>query len=480
MATRPISEEIIPLAAEDKFLIISVRDAKSLCPNIYDADILSGAIELAKPLTGDLIPLFDLRGLPVLYNDVQEFIDTVAGTGAHILVSPQTLQSLDAELLNKKYCGQIISAKGNAYKTKLFNLYDLRGCPEDSSDNILQRVADDVLLHINQNEVNIDDHGDDTLAEAPLPTLAEMETLLSAEVIKKTISRNLAGKLSGGVSSNDLARSFKLYVPKLYEVMSGERSLFNLSDDRSIIHYYLQSALIHGFLRNLHQNSLLAEYVITLAGDKVSCSPYHASGMHYAETKNDSTLLLGRPAVFAHRTNAVFSAEISSFERLINTSDVKESQLQKFLEAHPSFLRGLNYSNIYPQLVLERDDNTPLKPDFILEPLDDGWCDILDLKLPTQPIIVGRKDRATLAAGISEVISQLREYAAYFEQDKYRKWVKEKYGLRVYRPRLIAVVGRDMRTMEEAEIRRAMTAYENLHIMTFDQLANHAKNRLLI
>jgi hypothetical protein len=37
-----------------------------------------------------------------------------------------------------------------------------------------------------------------------------------------------------------------------------------------------------------------------------------------------------------------------------------------------------------------------------------------------------------------------------------------------------------MKRMAEEEVRRAMTAYEDLQIMTFDQLVTHAKSRLLI
>ena len=62
-----------------------------------------------------------------------------------------------------------------------------------------------------------------------------------------------------------------------------------------------------------------------------------------------------------------------------------------------------------------------------------------------------------LAAGLHEVAAQLREYAAYFEQSKYQKFVEEKYGLRVYKPRLIAIVGRDMKQMTDDQFRRAMT-----------------------
>lgn len=233
------------------------------------------------------------------------------------------------------------------------------------------------------------------------------------------------------------------------------------------------------FVRSIHQHSLLVEFAMVLEGDQLTLSPYHGHAIHSIENGNKE-VLVGRPAAIAKKTAAVFTTEISEFERLINSPDTHERHLQAFLEQHPNFLRGLNYENIYPQLVLERDGQGPLKPDFILEPYADSFCDILDIKLPSQNLIVGKKDRATLAAGLHEVAAQLREYAAYFEERKYQKFVQDTYGIRLYRPRLIAVVGRDMKQMNDQQFRRAMTMYENLQIMTFDELLRHARRRLLI
>jgi hypothetical protein len=218
---------------------------------------------------------------------------------------------------------------------------------------------------------------------------------------------------------------------------------------------------------------------MALEGNQLTLTPYHGHAIHNIDN-GDKEVLVGRPATIAERTAAVFTTQISEFERLINAPDTQERHLQAFLEQHPNFLRGLNYENIYPQLVLERDGQGSLKPDFILEPYADSFCDILDIKLPSQNLIVGRKDRATLAAGLHEVAAQLREYAAYFEERKYQKFVQDKYGIRLYRPRLIAIVGRDMKQMNDQEFRRAMTMYENLQIMTFDELLRHARRRLLI
>ena len=86
-----ITEDQVPLAAEDRFLIVSIQKAASLCPGTDAAVALGVAIKEAKPFLGDLTPLFDLRGLPSIYNDVDGFIACVARASedSHILVNAQ-------------------------------------------------------------------------------------------------------------------------------------------------------------------------------------------------------------------------------------------------------------------------------------------------------------------------------------------------------------------------------------------------------
>ena len=271
----------------------------------------------------------------------------------------------------------------------------------------------------------------------------------------------------GDISYSDVARG----------VLS--KGAYMALDDPRGWGYRFMCAELAGVIHSIHRQSLLVEFTMSLVRDRITLSPYHSHAIHEIETRHE-TVLVGRPAIIAQKTGAVFSPEIAEFERLINDPDTKERHLQVFLEQHPNFLKGLNYENIYPQLVLERDDDGGLKPDFILEPFADGFCDILDIKLPSQKVVVGGKNRKHLAAGLHEVAAQLREYATYFEQDKYRKFVHQKYGLRLYWPRLIAIVGRDMKQMKDEQIRRAMTDYVDLQFMTFDELVRHARRRLLI
>ncbi|MGH9962319.1 MAG: hypothetical protein ACREBC_35245, partial [Pyrinomonadaceae bacterium] len=63
----------------------------------------------------------------------------------------------------------------------------------------------------------------------------------------------------------------------------------------------------------------------------------------------------------------------------------KEGDLQTFFEKHPHFLLRGEYKRLYPQVFLSNADTAigDLKPDFLLERIDTGLCDIWDIKLPT-------------------------------------------------------------------------------------------------
>lgn len=464
---REISEDQVPLAGEDRFLIISIKKAESLVPGINQASALGDAIKLANPLLGNLTPVFDLRGLPSIYNDVEVFIDEVATPGSHVLVNSRTAEQIEIDEFARRKSLTVLRAKGSSYRARHFDMSDLDTSYEN--DDPFVALAEEIA-----------DEFSYTKQSGP-PTRKDLRRALTKDRLISIIKSSFSSEPWNGVTPEAFARSIKAYFPSL------ERALAEIDDDYNPtgpapynIEYYLRSALFHAFLRKLLRNSLMVELVMTTDGNSISCSPYHASALYGIQRPTESGVLIGRPGQFSQKTNAVFSNELTEFQQLINDKGVSEQQIQSFLEKHHSFLRGLNYSNVYPQLVLDRDDGSSLRPDFILEPFDDEWCDILDIKLPQKSVIVGRDDRKTLAAAIHEVAAQLTTYAAYFDEEKHRKFVREKYGLKVYKPRLIAVVGRSIADMGDPDMRRAMTMYNDVKVMTFDDLARHAQSRLLI
>jgi hypothetical protein len=479
-----LSESQIPVAAEDRFVIVAVRDAPKLCPPYEAAEVFASALQQAKSFLGDIIPVFDFRGLEVFYSDVREFIAGFETRRPHVLVNKSDLGQVEAMGLREKGF-KVITARGDSQSTTPLPLAEFYQVKEErrhagSRDDPIEKLAIDLETFIALASAPSTDDGhpgqfdrmDDFLdRDAKLSRRIFDSTLPSLTHIIEDHTRDF-----GSITPGEIARSFHEFIPVILRDWRRRREMGNMG----LLTHYLRAAYLVSFLRKIHHHSLLVEFAMVSRGGDVICLPYHGHAVHEVQMPRKADILVGRPAVLAKTTGALMTAEIRGLSMLVNNTGTREREIQTFLEQHPNFLRGLNYKNIYPQLVLQREGAGSLIPDFILEPFDGAWCDILDVKLPRQKLVIGSNDRATLAAGIHEVVAQLREYSAYFEQEKYRKYVEQRFGLRLYRPRLIALVGRDMNQMETPEFRRAMSAYDNVTILTFDDLIKHSHSRLLI
>jgi hypothetical protein len=175
-----------------------------------------------------------------------------------------------------------------------------------------------------------------------------------------------------------------------------------------------------------------------------------------------------------------FRSAILALERLLNDPRVQERQIEQLLLENPLFLRGLNYGNVYSQVVLPREGAPDLRPDLIAEPLGERWADIIDLKRPLGTILVGSESRVRLAGALTEAAAQLREYRAYFDDRALAKRVETELGIRCYKPKMVVIVGRDPSRYSADQQRRAMTAYPDLEIVTYDQLLRIARDQLLL
>jgi hypothetical protein len=116
----------------------------------------------------------------------------------------------------------------------------------------------------------------------------------------------------------------------------------------------------------------------------------------------------------------------------------------------------------------------------MVQPVGEEWWDILDLKLPEIPMIVGQPDRKTYSALVHSLVAQLKTYAAAFDDPRVAKRVEQKYGIRAYKPKVVGIIGREVLPKGDREIRRAMTAYTDIEVMTFDRMREILHSRLLI
>ena len=178
--------------------------------------------------------------------------------------------------------------------------------------------------------------------------------------------------------------------------------------------------------------------------------------------------------VYSSETRALEIA-IDELESLINGGTIKEADLQDFFERNPDFIKSDEYKAAHSRIVLSREQEEPLKPDFVLEPVDQGrLCDLLDLKLPSAQIFVLKARRQRFSAAVMEACAQLREYALYFDEDKNRRFVEEHYGLTAYKPRMFVVIG-TRGTVSPIQLRNMELDSPGLNVRTYDDVLARMK-----
>jgi hypothetical protein len=181
--------------------------------------------------------------------------------------------------------------------------------------------------------------------------------------------------------------------------------------------------------------------------------------------------------VYSSETKALEIA-IEEFENLINSSNTKEADIQHFFEKNPDFIKNDEYKRAHSRVVLTREEAEPLKPDFVLEPADQSrLCDLLELKLPSAQIFVLKKRRERFSADVLEACAQLREYAHYFDEERNRRFVKEKYGLAAYKPRMFVIIGR-RGSLNPIQLRNIELDTPGLNLRTYDEIATRMKAKV--
>ncbi|EPS7820601.1 Shedu anti-phage system protein SduA domain-containing protein [Acinetobacter baumannii] len=165
---------------------------------------------------------------------------------------------------------------------------------------------------------------------------------------------------------------------------------------------------------------------------------------------------------------------INRFIELWGNSESSEPQITQFLaQEENQFILTMSLGAVdiasEKECIWQSEDRPNIRPDFFIS--KGNRVDIVEFKLPSLKgnAVVGKENRESFSATLQSYISQTRVYSSYFDDPNNRKWVKDNYGLDVYKPRRILIVGRrnDFTTDEWREI---MSDYRDLEIMTFDDL----------
>jgi hypothetical protein len=70
-----LSENSLPIAYEDKFLVIRLAESASLAPHPDAAIALGSLISAHLEAAPQVVVTLDFRGLSEIYNDVHDFVD---------------------------------------------------------------------------------------------------------------------------------------------------------------------------------------------------------------------------------------------------------------------------------------------------------------------------------------------------------------------------------------------------------------------
>lgn len=167
---------------------------------------------------------------------------------------------------------------------------------------------------------------------------------------------------------------------------------------------------------------------------------------------------------------------ILALEDLIN-SDAKEQEFQYFFEENNEFLLAMgDYIKIHPQLIMSEDGGRQSRPDFFLEKMDSGFCDICDLKRPNKELVRYQKNRVRFRDAIMEAASQLTTYKDWFDDSVNRATFYDRYNLRAFRPNVVVIIGRK-HSFEDDVKRLELESNLQSHITlkTYDDIVSGAR-----
>lgn len=168
--------------------------------------------------------------------------------------------------------------------------------------------------------------------------------------------------------------------------------------------------------------------------------------------------------------------EVEALESLLNKQDASEADFQRFFEDHPHFLSQLAIP--MPHVQLRDGAGKLLVPDFILKPVvatqrDSRW-EVLDLKKPQVPLLVGKGTRRQLSHAVQKAITQLREYGDYFSDPRNTSAIEHALGHRLRRPKMGVLIGRMIQSDTEA-LELEQSRLPDVRIITYDEILDQQK-----
>jgi hypothetical protein len=169
-------------------------------------------------------------------------------------------------------------------------------------------------------------------------------------------------------------------------------------------------------------------------------------------------------------TQGRLEAAIFELEELLDADHEPEQAFQAYFERHPVVLETMGYERSVAKPQLRTTTDSLYIPDFLAQP-SNGPAEIVDLKTPSEQLLLKRERRKGFTASVNAYISQLEEYAELFDERTHREAYAAQYGLTIAAdPAVMLVAGRDADTDKGELFRQQRRRSIPLTIRTFDDV----------
>lgn len=215
-------------------------------------------------------------------------------------------------------------------------------------------------------------------------------------------------------------------------------------------------------------------YYFVAREGRISVASTTEHGTFFAPGPGGATVDPGLSAVIT--STLPTSDVLSEIETLVNIPGIQERDLQGFFESHPELLFAFDekYCEIRPHVCLVDNKGDRLIPDFMARLHGSNLWDVIELKMPRDPLTVlhGRTEKPSAQA--ARAIAELLAYRDFFAIRSNRQRIENRFDIAPYEPCLVLVIGRG-RSNDRYEWESCRPGFPKVQIVSYDYLFERAR-----
>ena len=185
-------------------------------------------------------------------------------------------------------------------------------------------------------------------------------------------------------------------------------------------------------------------------------------------------VLVVTPEVFTRK-------ELHQYEQqILDNATATEHDASQFFAKFPKFLTIGGYKQIAKEVVLYKPSGEAVfRVDFCRCKFGNNYWDFVELKSPKVPFIVKRGQHWKFSSDIQGGIEQAQYYNDFLEESANRFELERRAQIKVFRPKLLLIGGRKSNIINEEDLMRLISRYNQIEIHSYDDIYCFAKDNYM-